>query len=500
MFCLVIALLLLTTAFLAAQEEKNAVKVEKGKKSEKPVLMSTTSHTVKIGGRMLKYTAKTEAIPLKDEAGKVLGNIFYIAYTKDGVTDLSKRPLLFSFNGGPGSSSVWMHMAFLGPRKVLYDDEGFALRPPYKLVDNEYSILDQADLVFIDPVATGFSRMETGQDPHKYHGVMEDIESVAEFIRIYVTRNLRWQSPKFIIGESYGTTRAAGLTGYLQSRLNMYINGTILVSTMTLGVRAGDDLSFMVILPHYTATAWYHKQLPDDLQQKDLREVLDEVEKFAMGEYTLALVKGNTISDEEKNQIAEKLARYTGLSQAYILGTNLRIDRSRFRKELLRHKNLTVGRLDSRYTGRDKDSAGERHEYDPAMAHWSGAFTGAVNHYFRDELKCKTDLPYNIFGDVRPWKGMREANVGEMLRQAMTQNEYLHVFILEGYYDGACDYFGAQYAFSHIDPSGVLKNRVRFGFYESGHMMYLRKADLMQAKQDLADFIQIALSAEVKRH
>ena len=481
---MVFMVLLLFTVILSAEEEK---------KPAKPDLQAVTHHTVKIDGQLVRYTAATGTIPLKDEAGKVLGKVFYIAYTKDGVSDKSTRPLLISFNGGPGSSSVWMHMAFLGPRKVLYDDEGFALRPPYKLVDNAYSILDKADLVFIDPVATGFSRMEPKEDPHKYHGVMEDIESVAEFIRIYVTRNQRWQSPKFIIGESYGTTRAAGLTGYLQSRLNMYINGTILVSTMSLGVRPGDDLSYMVILPHYTATAWYHKQLSQDLQSKGLREVLNEVEKFAMGEYTLALVKGNTISDAEKNQIAQKLSHYTGLSTEYILGSNLRVDRTRFRKELLRHKNLTVGRLDSRYTGMDKDSAGERNEYDPAMAHWSGAFTGAINQYFREELKCETDLPYNIFGDVRPWKGMREANVGEMLRQAMTQNGYLHVMILEGYYDGACDYFGARYAFSHIDPSGVLKDRVKFRYYESGHMMYLRKADLQRAKQDLAEFIKNAL-------
>lgn len=471
---------------------------------EKPPADAVTKHAVKIGGKTVEYTATAGKIPIVDEnSGKLSAEMFYIAYTKNGITDDSKRPLLFSFNGGPGSSSVWMHMAFLGPRKVLYDDEGFALQPPYNLVDNEYSILDKTDIVFIDPIATGYSRMVKGEPLHKYHGVMEDIQSVAEFIRVYVTRNGRWDSPKFIIGESYGTTRASGLTGYLQSSLNMYINGTILVSTMTIGFDPGTDLSYMTIMPHYTATAYYHKQLPADLQSKPLRVVLDEAEAFAMGEYTLALVKGNQLSAAEVDTVAEKLARYTGLSKSYIINSNLRVSRTRFRKELLRDQQLTVGRLDSRYKGTDKDAAGERNEYDPAMAHWSGAFTGTVNTYLRDELNYHTDLKYNIFGNVRPWKPLQSAgrmsmmmrgpsSVGEMLRQAMNQNEYLRVFVLEGYYDGACDYFGAQYAFSHLDVAGKFKDRVKFSFYECGHMMYLRKADLAKAKADLVDFIDSA--------
>lgn len=489
-FCFFCVFILISFSFIISGEEKPAAK-------------SITKHAIKIGGSTIEYTATAGKIPIMDENnGKVLAEIFFIAYTKNGVTNDSKRPLLFSFNGGPGSSSVWMHMAFLGPRKVLYDDEGFALQPPYELVDNEYSILDKTDIVFIDPVATGYSRMAKGEDLHKYHGVMEDIESVAEFIRMYVTRNNRWDSPKFIIGESYGTTRAAGLTGYLQSRLNMYINGTILVSTMTIGFGPGDDLSYMTILPHYTATAYYHQQLPADLQSKSLREVLDEAEKFAMGDYTLALVKGNKLTPEEISQTADKIARYTGLSKNYIINSNLRVSRTRFRKELLRNQQLTVGRLDSRYKGIDKDAAGEMNEYDPAMAHWSGAFTGTLNTYLREELKYETDLKYNIFGNVRPWKQLQSSrtsmmmrqpsSVGEMLRQAMTQNEYLRVFVLEGYYDGACDYFGAEYSFSHLDVAGKFKDRVKFGFYECGHMMYLRKADLAKAKQDLVDFIDSA--------
>ena len=455
-------------------------------------LKSVTKHTVNIGGKDVNYTVTTGTMPLRDESGKQDAYIFYVAYTKDGVSDLANRPLMLSFNGGPGSSSVWMHMAFLGPRMVRYDDEGFMLQPPYEVVDNENSILDTADLVFIDPVATGYSRMLPEKPLHKYHGVMEDIESVGEFVRLYVTRNERWGSPKFIIGESYGTTRASGLTGYLQTAHRMYINGTILVSMTGLGVEKGSDMSYMVILPHYAATAWYHKVLSPEMQAKPVREVLDEAEAFATGEYTLALAKGGWLSDAEKDGIAAKMAHLTGLSSDYIKNSNLRVDRGRFRKELLRSRNLTVGRLDSRYTGTDSDSAGESIEFDPAMASWNGPFTGAVNRYFKEELNINTDQAYNIFGNVRPWLGRDDVNVGEMLRVAMNENPFLKVFILEGYYDAACDYFGAQYTMSHLDLTGKLKDRISFAFYESGHMMYIQKASLKKSKQDLVDFIQSA--------
>jgi carboxypeptidase C (cathepsin A) len=455
-------------------------------------LHSVTKHSVTIGGQVIDYTATTGTMPLWDIKGEQDAYIFYIAYIKDGVKDKTKRPLLFSFNGGPGAASVWMHMGFLGPRKVLYDEDGFQLQPPYDLVDNENSILDVADVVFIDPVATGFSRMLPKKSLHKYHGVMEDIQSVAEFIRLYVTRNDRWDSPKFIIGESYGTTRAAGLTGHLARAHRMYINGTILVSMTELGPDPAPDLSCTLILPHFSATAWYHKALPPDLQAKPLRDVLDEAEAFALGEYTLALNKGGWLSDSERDDIAAKIARLTGLSADFVKNCNLRVQKHRFWKELLRSRGLTVGRLDSRYTGTDRDSAGETFEFDPAMAHWNGPFTAVVNKYFKTELKIDTDLTYNISGPVRPWKGRGEVNTGEMLRQAMTANPYLQVFVLEGYYDAACDYFTAQYTLSHMDLSGKLKDRISFGFYESGHMMYLHLPSLIKAKQDLAGFIRSA--------
>ena len=478
----ILVCLLCVFVFLAAADES----------TDEKQLHSVTKHSMTIGGEVLDYTVTTGTMPLRDVKGEQDAYIFYIAYTKNGVKDKTKRPVMFSFNGGPGSSSVWMHMAFLGPRKVLYNTDGFQLQPPYDVVDNEHSILDVADLVFIDPVATGYSRMLPKKPLHKYHGVMEDIQSVAEFVRLYITRNDRWGSPKFIIGESYGTTRAAGLTGHLMSAHRIYTNGTILVSMTELGPEPAPDLSCMLIFPNFTATAWYHKALPADLQAKPLREVLDQAEAFATGEYALALNKGGWISEAERDNIANKMARFSGLSAEFIKNCNLRVDRDRFWKELLRSRGLTVGRLDSRYTGTDRDSAGETPEFDPAMANWNGPFTGAVNRYFKEELKISTDLSYNIFGNVRPWKGRDEVNTGELLRQAMTANPFLKVFILEGYYDAACDYFTAQYTMSHLDLTGKLKDRISFGFYESGHMMYIHLPSLIKAKQDLTNFIQSA--------
>ncbi|HEX7119070.1 MAG TPA: hypothetical protein VF212_09795 [Longimicrobiales bacterium] len=451
-----------------------------------------TRHTARINGQTIRYTATAGTLPIVED-GKVRARVFYVAYVKDGVEDPARRPLVISFNGGPGSASVWMHMGYTGPKLVTYDDEGFAVMPPGGVVDNPYSILDVADIVYVDPVATGFSRMMPGEDEHRYHGVMEDIRSVGEFIRLWVTRNDRWGSPKFLIGESYGTTRAAGLAGWLQSRHRMYLNGVILVSMTDLGTETGPIVSYATMLPHYTATAWYHGRLPDDLQSRPLREVLDEAEAFATGDYLAALVRGHHLDGAAKADIVRRVARYTGLSEAYVDAANLRIDVGRFRKELLRDERLTVGRLDSRYTGIDSDAAGERNEYDPAMADWNGGFTTAINRYLRETLGFDTDLEYNIFGDVHPWKGRGETNVGEMLRQAMTENRYLKVLVQGGYYDGATEYFGAQYTMSQLQPGGELRDRIRFAFYESGHMMYLRKEDLPRANQDLRDFIAWAL-------
>jgi carboxypeptidase C (cathepsin A) len=460
---------------------------------------SVTKHTIEIGGQRIAYTATAGTIVLRDDKNKPEASVFYVAYTRDDVTDRARRPMFYSFNGGPGTASVWMHMGFTGPRRVVYDDEGMMPAPPFRLSPNEHSILDIADIVFIDPVGTGYSRMAPGEDVHKFHGVMDDIRSVGEFIRLYTTRNSRWDSPKFLIGESYGTTRAAGLVNHMQQTHQMYFNGVIEVSMTGLDYDAGTDLGFALSLPHYTATAWYHKALPPDLQAKPLRAVLQESEQFALGAYMDALVKGDALSKAERDAAAAQVGRLAGLSKDYVVNNNLRIDRPRFRKELLRARGVTVGRLDSRYTGIDRDAAGATNEYDPAMEAWNGPFAAVINDYFRDELKWETDTKYNIWGDVRPWRRDPATNTGEMLRAAMTQNPFLRVLVLASYYDGATDYFSAQHVMSHLDPSGSIKERISFAFYESGHMMYVRKSDLAKAKKDVANFVQQTLATGMPR-
>jgi carboxypeptidase C (cathepsin A) len=469
-----------------AQARASAAGAEADLLPDEPVV---TQHSARINGQNVSYTAEAGWLPIRDD-GKVTAKMFYIAYTRDGIQDKSARPLIFSFNGGPGTASVWMHMGYTGPRHVVYDDEGFALRPPGDLEDNPHSILDAADIVYIDPIATGFSRMVEGEDLHKYHGTMSDIESVGEFIRLYILRKDRWSSPKFVIGESYGTTRASGLAGHLADRHQLYLNGVILVSMTGLNVDAGEDVSYATSLPHLAATAWYHRQLAADLQAMPIREFLDEVEAFAMGDYLLALVKGDRLEDAERSEMARRVARYTGVTAEYVMSTNLRINSRRFWKELLRDQGLTVGRLDSRYLGVDRDAAGERPEYDPAMSDWDGAFSDAVNRYIRRELGYNPDLKYNVWGNVRPWNRDDGANVGQMLRQAMRDNPYLKVMIQGGYYDSATDYYSAVYTISHLQPGGEFRDRFRFSWYESGHMMYLRKPDLANSNNDLREFIR----------
>jgi carboxypeptidase C (cathepsin A) len=485
----VAVLLCLVTTSITAQQQKAEPPREELRET-----VSVTKHSIDVGGQPLRYTATAGTIVLKDDKDKAQASMFYVAYIRDDVPDRTKRPIFYSFNGGPGTASVWMHMGFTGPRRVVYDEEGMMLSPPYRLADNEHTILDIADIVYIDPVATGYSRMATGEDPHKFHGVLDDIKSVAEFIRIWTTRNSRWDSPKFIIGESYGTTRAAGLAGYLQDQHQMYLNGVILVSSTGLGVEAGSDLRYALLLPHYTATAWYHKALIPELQSKPLRAVLQESEQFALGGYLSALVKGDKLTEAEREATAAQVARLAGLTPAYVINNNLRVESARFRKELLRARGVTVGRLDSRYTGHDKDAAGATNEYDPALESWNGPFAAVINKYFRDELKWETDQKYNIWGEVQPWRQDTGTRVGEMLRSAMTKNPFLRVLVLASYYDGGTDYFTSQYTMAHIDPGGGLRDRFSFAFFESGHMMYVRKSDLAKAKHDIAQFVSATLA------
>ena len=483
-----------------------------GARTEPKEEMSVTKHTVTVDGQTLRYTATAGTMVLKEEAeedGRSKGEqaqaaIFYVAYTLDGVDEMSQRPITFSFNGGPGSSSVWLHLGVLGPRRVeMADEEGNMPRPPFELVDNAFSLLDKTDLVFIDPVSTGYSRVVPGEKAKVFHDFKKDIESVGEFIRLYTTRSGRWTSPKFLIGESYGTTRAAGLSGFLQERHGLYFNGVMLVSSIlnfqTAYFRPGNDLPYILFLPTYTATAHYHGRLEDELQKKPLREVLDEVEAFALGEYTLALMQGSALPAGERAEIVEKVARYTGLTPDYVERTNLRVEIMRFTKELLRDEGLTAGRLDSRFTGRDRDDAGENFEFDPSYAAIQGPYTATLNDYVRGELQFESDLPYEILTDrVRPWSYDEFQNqyvdVAETLRKGMNVNPYLRVFVANGYYDLATPYLATKYTFNHLGlPAERQEEDVTMHYYEAGHMMYLHRPSLAQLKEDLAAFVEAAM-------
>jgi carboxypeptidase C (cathepsin A) len=461
----------------------------------------TTQHKAIIGGKEIRYTATAGTLVLREEEGKPRANIFFIAYMRDGVQDGAKRPVTFAYNGGPGSSSVWLHLGAFGPRRVELQAEGMAPPPPYRLVDNGESILDVTDLVFIDPVTTGYSRAAAGEDAKQFHGLKEDAEAVAELIRLWTTRFGRWSSPKFLAGESYGTTRSARLSNLLQDRHGMYLNGVILLSSIlnfqTARFSVGNDLPYPLFLPTYTATAWYHKRLPQDLQAAGLQKAVEEAERFAAGEYTLALMQGNDLGEAAWNDVAAKVARYTGLSADYVKRTNLRPEIQAFIKELLRDQRTTVGRLDSRFKGMDRDAAGQENEFDPSYAAIQGPFTGTFNDYVSQDLGFKSDLPYEILTDrVRPWSygefANQYVNVAEDLRQAMSQNPALRVFVGNGYYDLATPFFATRYTFDHLGFDPDYERRVTMRYYEAGHMMYIRRADHEQLKKDLAEFIAAA--------
>jgi carboxypeptidase C (cathepsin A) len=495
------------------EPEKEAKKSAETTSPEPKDELVETKHNVTINGQEIRYTVTCGTMVLKEEAEKKgekegefegekpRASIFFVAYTRDDVADRSQRPLTFSFNGGPGSSSVWLHLGLLGPRRVLLDDEGYTFAPPYKLVDNAYSMLDMTDLVFIDPVSTGYSRAVPGEKPKQFHGFKKDIESVGDFIRLYTTRYQRWTSPKFLIGESYGTTRAAGLSGYLQERHGMYLNGIMLISSIlnfqTADFNTGNDLPYILFLPTYAATAWYHHRLTGELE-KDLHATLEQVEAFALGDYTLALMQGDALPQEERLLVTRNLARYTGLSEDYIERTNLRIGIFRFTKELLRHERRTVGRLDSRFKGIDRDAAGEHFEFDPSMTNISGPYTATLNDYVRGELEFKSDLPYEILSErVHPWSYAEfeneYVNVAETLRQAMTTNTYLKIYVANGYYDLATPYLATRYTFNHLELDPSLHGNLRMGFFEAGHMMYIHIPSLKKLKGELAEFIEWAM-------
>ena len=457
---------------------------------------SITKGTVTIKGKSIPYTATTGFMNITDDNGAVKATMFYVAYVRSDMAS-EKRPITFAFNGGPGSSSVWLHMGALGPKRVVLTDKGDMPKPPGNMVDNEYSWLEFTDLVFIDPVGTGYSRPAKDEKKEQFHGLDEDVTSVGTFIRLYTTQNKRWLSPKFLAGESYGTTRAAYLSDHLADRHGMYVNGILLISMVldfqTLRFSPANDLPCALFLPTYAATAMYHGKLDESLRANQDKS-LEEIRSWALNEYLVYLAKGHVASDAEHKAVTEKLSRYTGLSKEFIASTNNRPDIFRFTKELLRDEGKTVGRLDSRFTGIDRDNAGENFEYDPSYnAVIYAPFTSTVNHYLRSTLGFESDLPYEILtGKVQPWNwGSAERGfpyVGEALRKAMTKNKFLKVYVANGWYDLATPFFAAEYTMNHLPLESSLRNNISMKYYRSGHMMYIEKESLKQFTKDVEQF------------
>ena len=461
--------------------------------THKPVF---TTNTVTIAGQRVTYVAETGMLPVLKDDGSTRASVFYVAYTRVGETNKSSRPITFCFNGGPGSSSVWLHLGALGPRRVKMNDDGTLPKPPFGLVDNEYSILDNSDLVFIDPVATGFSRAAKDEKADTFFGDEGDLDSVGEFIRLWTTRHDRWLSPKFLCGESYGVFRAAGLADHLSSRYGMYLNGMILVSGVldfaTILNYAGNDVPYPLYLPAYTAAAHFHKKLPPDLQN-DLTKALAESRAFAKGEYASALQKGDSLSAAEHKKIAAELVRITGLKPQVIEDNDLRVDEGSFRKQLLHDEGLILGAYDSRITGRDDDPASPYPDFDPSDAAVLGPFSAAVNSYVRGELKFEDDLPYEIIGNVQPWNyGAKNnyASSGQKLASTMNQNPYMKILVLGGRCDLVCPIDTVHYALDHMALDPNYRTNITYAEFDAGHMMYINLPDLKKMHTDVENFLK----------
>ena len=466
---------------------------------EEPV---TTHGTVVVDGQTVNYTATAGKLAMKDDQGKVKAHIFFVAYTRNGVADMATRPVTFCFNGGPGSSSVWLHLGMLGPKRVKLPDDATTLQPPYRLTPNPWSLLDQTDLVFIDPVSTGYSRPAKGEKKGQFHGYDEDLRSVGQFIHDYTTDFQRWGSPKFVLGESYGGLRAAGLAGTLRDRYNFELNGIVLVSAVvdfqTLRFGVGDDLPHILFLPSYAATAWYHKVLSAPLQALPLTEVVKMAENFALHDYATILLKGDAATAAERDAAVDRYAELTGLDRSYVEGANLRISMARFGKQLLRQRRRTVGRFDSRYLGVDRDHVGERYEYDASGAAFFGPFTATMNQYLRNDLEFQDERVYEILtGNVFPWSygafENRYVDASETLRSAMVGNPHLQVFAACGYYDLATPFFAMDHSVTHLGLPPEYRDRITRRYYEAGHMMYVHEPSLIQLRKDLIEFYQAAL-------
>jgi carboxypeptidase C (cathepsin A) len=469
-----------------------------------------TEHSRVIGGKKLEYTATCGTVVLRDfdadddskerksRGDKSRATIFFTAYTLKNAKGAETRPLTFSFNGGPGSSSVWLHLGILGPQRVATDDMGNSPAPPYSLVDNEYSLLEVSDLVFIDPVGTGYSRVAEGERVAEFHEYQRDLDAVGEFIRLYLTRYSRWGSPKYMIGESYGTTRASGLSLHLQDKHDIFLNGVMLVSLavdlQTLSFDSGNELPYPLFLPTYAATAWYHKALSPALQKKPLADVIKETEAFAMNVYSVALLQGSRLAPNERERIAVQLARHTGLSKEYVLRCDLRPEPFRYFKELLRDRGQTVGRLDTRFVGHDRDDAGEHPESDPMLANLIGAYAAGINQVLRDTLKYEADAPYVVHApiwDKWTWKDFanKYVNVGDSLRRAMQANPHMRVYVASGYYDLGTPHAAGDYTLSHLGLRPHMQKNVQVSYFESGHMMYIHKPSLARMAAELKAFV-----------
>ena len=456
----------------------------------------TTKHQTVIKGQAISYTATIGFLPVWDKDGKIIAALNYTYYERDGIKDKSTRPIAFSFNGGPGAGAAWMEIGYTGPALLKLDEDGNPVQP-YEVTKNSYSILDVTDICYVNPVTTGYSRAMEGVDVKQFYGINEDIDYLSDWINTFVTRYNRWNSPKFLIGESYGTPRVSGLTYRLLDKHAMFFNGTILVSPTELGIKREGPVKEALTLPYMCATAWYHKHLESDLQTKDLLDILPEVEKFTIEEYIPALSWGGQLSAERREAIAKKVAHYSGISKQDILDHNLTISTRHYWKELLRDRDQTLGRLDSRYIGRDLKTAGETPEYNAEFVSWNHSFTPCYNWYVRNELGFETDMKYNLLAEVRPWNRENE-HTGRDLMSALAQNPHLRVLLQSGYYDGACDYFNAKYNFWQMDKGGKFQDRFTIKGYRCGHMMYVRQEDMHQANDDIRDFIKATLEVATK--
>ena len=499
--CLAVLVVHASRAPAQASDGKAAAKTEP-KLDESKETFVETKRSIALAGKKLDYTASAGTIFLKNDKGVHTANVFYVAYTKDGVSDFADRPVTFAFNGGPGSSAVWLHLGALGPRRLDVGEMGDDVVPPYKMVDNDTTILDVTDLVFIDPVSTGYSRPAPGQDGKPFHSVSGDVKSVADFIRLYVTRCKRWNSPKYLAGESYGTTRASGLASYLQDEFGMYLNGILLVSPaldfQTILFGPGNDLPYILYLPSYAATAWYHKRLAPELQA-DREKTLAEARKFAQGEYAHALFRGNSLSRQERHNLAKRISHYTALPEEFVLQKKLRIALPDFMAELLRKDGQIVGRFDSRLKAPYSEEQQGHLTTDPSYASVLGPFAAAFNRYIRDELRYSTELPYEILNIRLNWDfddaKNSYTNVSDSLSRAMTVNRNLKVFVATGYYDMATTFTGSEYTLNHLDLTPELRGHVALHYYDAGHMMYVHPASRHRLKDDMAKFYEATRGA-----